>query len=41
MTTSDGFDAYRIDSVDGSTRAGIAHVSLDEHSPRELVIRAA
>src|SRR6478672_10990957 len=41
MTTSDGFDAYRIDSVDGSTRAGIAHVSLDDLSPGELVIRAA
>ncbi len=41
MTTSERFDAYRIDSVDGSTRAGIAHVSLDDLSPGELVIRAA
>ncbi len=41
MTTPDRFDAYRIDSVGGATRAGITKVSLDDLSPGELVIRAA
>src|SRR6478672_4455912 len=41
MTTSDSFNAYRIDSVDGATCAGITRVSLDDLSPGELVIRAA
>ena len=41
MSTSDTFDAYRIDSVGGATRAGITKVSLDDLSPGELVIRAA
>ena len=41
MTTPDRFDAYRIDSVGGTTRAGITSVSLDDLSPGELVVRAA
>ena len=41
MTMPDYFDAYRIDSVDGATRAGITRVSLEDLSPGELVVRAA
>ena len=41
MTMPDYFDAYRIDSVDGATRAGITRVSLKDLSPGELVVRAA
>jgi len=41
MTMPDSFDAYRIDSVDGATRAGITRVSLKDLSPGELVVRAA